>query len=261
MAQPLFTILTLFPEALEPYLKVGILGGAIEREALTVHLVDFRDWARDRHRTVDDRPFGGGPGMVIKPEPVHECVQWVEDRHGRHRRLVLDPAGRPFRQAQAEELSREERVLLLCGRYEGFDHRLYQELELEPVSVGDFVLSGGELPALCIVEAAARLLPGVLGDARSAEQDSFQDGGSLDHPHYTRPRIWRGREVPAVLLGGDHARIEAWRGEEAERRTRDRTQLWRQDLPLSGGGTRHEEPTRSDPAHDRPPEPGQAEGP
>lgn len=231
MARPLFTILTLFPEALEPYLKVGILGGAIEREALTVQIVDFRDWSRDRHRTVDDRPFGGGPGMVIKPEPVYDCVQWVEDRHGPHRRLVMDPAGRPFRQPQAAELSGEQRVMLLCGRYEGFDQRLYEELDLEPVSVGDFVLCGGELPALCIVEAAARLLPGVLGDERSAEQDSFQGAGGLDHPHFTRPRTWRGRDVPEVLFTGDHARIDSWREGEAERRT----QLWRPDLETRDG--------------------------
>ena len=226
MARPLFTILTLFPDALEPYLAVGILGGAIERGLVDVRLVDFRDWARDRHRTVDDRPFGGGPGMVIRPEPVAECVAWVEERAGRHRRIVLDPAGRTFRQETAQELADEERVLLLCGRYEGFDDRLYAELELEPLSIGDFVLSGGELPALCVLEATARLLPGALGDERSAVEDSFRGGRSLDHPHWTRPRVWRGRAVPEVLTVGDHARIVAWRREEAARKTR----LQRPDL-------------------------------
>lgn len=219
MARPLFTILSLFPEALEAYLAVGILGSAIERGLLTVRLVDFRDWARDRHRTVDDRPFGGGPGMVLKPEPVYECVRWVEARDGVHQRYVLDPAGQPFRQATARALSCAERVLLLCGRYEGFDQRLYDELELAPISVGDFVLAGGELPALCVLEAAARLIPGALGDERSAEQDSFEGDGGLDHPHFTRPRTWRGRDVPEVLFSGDHARIDAWRRKEAERRT------------------------------------------
>jgi len=226
MARPLFTILTLFPEALEPYLSVGILGGAIERGLVAVQLVDFRDWARDRHRTVDDRPFGGGPGMVIKPEPVYECVQWIEARDGLHQRYVLDPAGLPFRQSLARQLAECERVLLLCGRYEGFDQRLYEELELTPLSIGDFVLSGGELPALCALEAAVRLLPGALGDERSSLEDSFQGAGGLDHPHWTRPRTWRGRAVPEVLFSGDHARIAAFRREEARRRT----QLWRPDI-------------------------------
>lgn len=228
MARPLFTILTLFPEALTPYLEVGILGIARERGLVGVQLYDLRDWSRDRHRTVDDRPFGGGPGMVLKPEPVFDAVEWIEARHGKHRRLVLDPAGAPFRQADAEALSTTESTLLICGRYEGLDQRLYDELELEPVSVGEFVLCGGELPALSIVEAAARLVPGVLGDERSAGQDSFQEEGKLDHPHYTRPRSWRGREVPEVLFSGDHARIDGWRRERAEERSQARQQ---QDQP------------------------------
>lgn len=219
---PLFTILTLFPDALEPYLQVGVLGNAIERGIAEVRLVDFRDWSRDRHRTVDDRPFGGGPGMVLKPEPVVECVEWLEERFGAHRRLALCPAGRPFVQSDAAALAREERTLLLCGRYEGFDERIFDELALEPISIGDFVLAGGELPALCVVEATVRLLPGTLGDERSAALDSFQAHGGLDHPHYTRPRSFRGREVPEVLFSGDHQRIEAWRRERASERTRSR---------------------------------------
>ncbi len=230
MARPLFTILTLFSEALEPYLQVGILGIARAKGLVEVQLIDYRDWARDRHRTVDDRPFGGGPGMVLKPEPIADCVEWVEEKHGPHRRIVLDPAGRPFRQALAAELAETERILLIAGRYEGLDERLYAELQLDAVSIGDFVLSGGELPALCVVEAAARLIPGALGDERSAEQDSFQEDGLLDHPHYTRPRTWRGREVPEVLFSGDHARIAAWRRRQAEARTR----LRRPDLQAAG---------------------------
>lgn len=222
MARPLFTILTLFPEALQPYLEVGILGIARNKGLVEVRLVDFRDWARDRHRTVDDRPFGGGPGMVLKPEPLCDAVEWIEERYGPHRRLVLDPAGRTFSQPDADALSLAERTMLICGRYEGLDERLYEELNLEPISVGDFVLCGGELPALCIIEAATRLLPGALGDERSAEQDSFRGDGSLDHPHYTRPRSWRGRDVPEVLFSGDHSRIDAWRRERAMDRTRDR---------------------------------------
>lgn len=231
---PLFAILTLFPEAIEAYLDASILGIARAKGAAEVRLVDFRDFARDRHRTVDDRPYGGGPGMVLRPEPVVECVEWLESEHGAFRKLMLCPAGRPFLQRDAHELAEEERVLLLCGRYEGFDERIAEVLDFERVSVGDFVLAGGELPALCVLEAAARLLPGVLGDERSAIQESFQarpgpsaptagDEGSgaiqLDHPHYTRPRVFRGRAVPEVLLSGDHASIEHWRRSQALRRT------------------------------------------
>ena len=223
----LFTILTLFPEALEPYVRESILGIAQSKGAIEVRLVDFRDFARDRHRSVDDRPFGGGPGMLLRPEPVVECIEWLEDRHGRFRKLALCPTGRRFDQRRAEELAREERVLLLCGRYEGFDERIFEELELERLSIGDFVLAGGELPALCVVEAAARLMPGVLGCGESAERESFAPGppgapgALLDTPHYTRPRVFRGRAVPDVLLSGDHAAIEAWRREAARKRTQE----------------------------------------
>ncbi len=243
---PLFTILTLFPEALAPYLASGILGQARDRAGLDVRLVDFRDWTRDRHRTVDDRPFGGGPGMVLKPEPIIEAVEWIEQNWGRHRKFALCPTGRPFRQPVAAELAQHawsgESILLLCGRYEGFDERIFEVCDFESLSIGDFVLAGGELPALCVLEACARLLPGVLGDERSALQDSFQrsepasaeaidseegkedlppqrDLGPLDHPHYTRPRVFRGREVPKVLLSGDHASIDAWRAQQALKRT------------------------------------------
>jgi tRNA (guanine37-N1)-methyltransferase len=225
---PLFAILTLFPDALAPYLSESILGSARERGLVEVLLVDFRDFARDRHRTVDDRPFGGGPGMVLKPEPIADCVEWLEARYGAFRRFALCPGGRPFRQELAVELARDmstperARTLLLAGRYEGFDERLREELAFEDLSLGDFVLSGGELAALAVVEAVTRLLPGALGDDRSALQDSFSDPSLLDCPHFTRPRVWRGREVPPVLLSGDHQRIEAWRKEQARGRTRAR---------------------------------------
>jgi len=228
MASPLFTILTLFPEAVEPYLRVGVLGNALARGIAEVRLVDFRDWARDRHRTVDDRPFGGGPGMVLKPEPLAECIEWVEERFGPHRRIAMDPAGPTLGQAavgeMADELLGGRPLMLICGRYEGFDQRLFDELDLEPLSIGDFVLSGGELPALCVVEAVTRLFPGALGDERSTVEDSFQSGAGLDHQHWTRPRVWRGREVPEVLLSGDHARIALWRRQQADERTRLRRQ-------------------------------------
>lgn len=216
---PLFAILTLFPDAVEAYTRASILRLAQDKGLVRILLVDFREFTRDRHRTVDDRPFGGGPGMVLKPEPIVECVEWLEARHGPFKKLVLCPAGTPFKQSTAESLVREQRVLLLCGRYEGFDARILCELDFDEVSVGDFVLAGGELPALSIVEAVTRLVPGVLGDERSAEEDSFRDDGGLDHPHYTRPRVFRGRAVPDVLLSGDHERIALWRAEEARART------------------------------------------
>lgn len=234
----LFAILTLFPEALDAYLGAGMLRVAQEKGLVRIRCVDFRDFARDRHRTVDDRPFGGGPGMVLKPEPIVECVEWLESRHGRFRKLLLCPTGERFCQARAVELANEERVLLVCGRYEGFDERIRTHLELEEISLGDFVLSGGELPALAIAEAVVRLVPGVLGDERSAAEDSFGADGGLDHPHYTRPRVWRGEAVPEVLLGGDHAAIRRWREEQAQVRTRARRpELARPALPgVPGGG-------------------------
>lgn len=218
----LFAILTLFPEALEAYARSSILGLAQEKGKVRIQLYDFRDFTRDRHRTVDDRPFGGGPGMVLKPDPIAECVEWLEREQGAFTKIALCPAGIPFRQAHAEALTTHERILLLCGRYEGFDARVLARLGFLEYSVGDFVLAGGELPALAITEAVARLLPGVLGDERSASQDSFGATGQLDHPHYTRPRVWRGEPVPDVLLSGDHAAIARFRAAEAERRTRAR---------------------------------------
>ena len=218
----LCTILTLFPESLEPYARSSILGIAQRKGLAQIEFVDFRDFTRDRHRTVDDRPFGGGPGMVLKPEPIVECVEWLERRSGPYRKLLLSPSGQPFRQAAAEELAATERVLLLCGRYEGFDERIRHELEWEEFSMGDFVLAGGELPALAVVEAACRLLPGVLGHELSAVQESFQGDGGLDHPHYTRPRVFRGHAVPEALVSGDHGAIARWRAERAHERTLDR---------------------------------------
>lgn len=242
MVSPLFTILTLFPEALRPYLKVGVLGSALDRGLARVELVDFRDWTRDRHRTVDDRPFGGGPGMVLAPEPIAECIEWVEAKHGPHRRWVLDPSGPTFNQARAVQFSSTQRSLLLCGRYEGIDQRLIDNFDLQPISMGDYVLSGGELPALAIVDAAVRLLPGALGDERSASMDSFQAASSgvgsqagerprLDHPHWTRPASWRGHEVPAVLRAGDHAAIEAFRTDQAQERSQRKLDL--ENTPLN----------------------------
>jgi tRNA (guanine37-N1)-methyltransferase len=239
---PLFAILTLFPEALEPYLSSSIVGIAQEKGLARIELIDFRDFARDRHRTVDDRPFGGGPGMLLKPEPIVECVEWLEERHGSFRKIMLCPGGRSFHQRDAKRLAEEERILLLCGRYEGFDERISMLLDLEPISVGDYVLSGGELPAMAIVEASIRLLPGVLGDERSAIEESFQEEGGLDHPHYTRPRVFRGLEVPEVLLSGNHASIEKWREKQAQLRTRTRRPDLTGDPDARPAGSRTNKP-------------------
>jgi tRNA (guanine37-N1)-methyltransferase len=214
-------ILTLFPEALEPYLRASILGVAQAKGKVRLETIDFRDFTRDRHRTVDDRPYGGGPGMVLKPEPVHDCIEWLEAQHGAFKKILLTPDGSPFRQATARAWVAEERLLFLCGRYEGFDERLRTAFAWDEVSLGDFVLSGGELPALCVTEAIVRLIPGVLGHEESAARESFERA-ELDHPHYTRPPVWRGRGVPDVLKSGDHAAIERWRSDEARQRTRAR---------------------------------------
>jgi tRNA (guanine37-N1)-methyltransferase len=214
-------LLTLFPEALGPYLDASILGLAQSKGKVSIQTIDFRDFTRDRHRTVDDRPYGGGPGMVLKPEPISDCVEWLEREYGAFRKILLTPDGVPFRQARAHELVQEERLLILCGRYEGFDERLRAAYDWLELSLGDFVLSGGELPALCITEAVVRLVPGVLGHEESAARESFEEG-RLDHPHYTRPSVWRGRSVPDVLKSGDHAAIERWREREARRRTLER---------------------------------------
>jgi tRNA (guanine37-N1)-methyltransferase len=185
-----------------------------------IRVHDLRAWTHDRHRQVDDEPYGGGAGMVLKPEPAFEAVDAL--RRGPHTRvIVLSPQGLPFSQAMAEALAREEHLILLCGRYEGFDDRIPQGLDALELSIGDYVLTGGELPALVVLDAVARLVPGVLGDAASAEADSFATG-LLEYPQYTRPPAYRGMAVPPVLLSGDHKAIARWRRKEAIRRTRER---------------------------------------
>lgn len=211
-------VLTLFPDAIEGYLGKGVFRIAREKGSLDVRLLNFRDFTKDRHRSVDDRPFGGGPGMLLRPEPVFEAVEWVESREGRFRKILLTPEGRPLRQAQAESFAKEDRLLLLCGRYEGFDQRILEGFPWETLSIGDFVLSGGELAALVVLEATVRLLPGVLGDAESPVSESFTNR-MLDYPQYTRPREYRGQSVPEVLVSGDHAAVKRWREEQARKRT------------------------------------------
>lgn len=226
-------LLTLFPDAVEGYLEASILGRARKAGLLRVHVLDFRRFADGKHKHVDDRPYGGGPGMVLKPEPIFSAVEWTEETYGPCRRILLTPDGAPFRQRQAEEFAREERLLLLCGRYEGFDERVRTGMEWTEISLGDFVLCGGELPALAVVEAAARLVPGALGHEESAVHESFSDPRLLDHPHYTRPPEYRGMEVPEILRSGDHQAVARWRRQQAEERTRDR----RPDLPAPEPGT------------------------
>jgi tRNA (guanine37-N1)-methyltransferase len=203
-------------------LREGILGRAVASGLIDLQVHDLRDFTTDRHKVVDDTPFGGGPGMVLKAEPLFRAVEHLRESRGTPDAVLLpSPQGRRFTQAMAEEYSRRQHLVLLCGRYEGVDERVSTALVTEEVSIGDFVLSGGELPALVIVDAVARLVPGVVGDAESVVRDSFTRG-LLDHPHYTRPASLRGLDVPAVLLSGHHGEIERWRRQQALRRTYER---------------------------------------
>ncbi|MDY7109566.1 MAG: tRNA (guanosine(37)-N1)-methyltransferase TrmD [Planctomycetota bacterium] len=259
-----FDILTLFPEMFPAVLGASILGRAAENGLAAYHVHNIRDWADNRHRKVDDRPFGGGPGMVMMCQPLHDCVHAVEQMDERPaRRILLTPQGEPLQQQRVEQLADEERLLLIAGHYEGVDERVIEALEPMQISVGDYVLSGGELPAMMLLDAIVRLIPGALGHEDSAGEDSFAlrtvngacgdqiasaagagPGGRrlLDCPHYTRPRVWEGRAVPDVLLSGDHQAVAEWRMQMMIERTRKR----RPDLfenqptspsPISGAAT------------------------
>ncbi|MGD9722206.1 MAG: tRNA (guanosine(37)-N1)-methyltransferase TrmD [Pirellulales bacterium] len=217
-----FDVLTLFPGMFPSYLSQSLLKLAIERGLIEVELHDIRQWARDKHHCVDDRPFGGGPGMVLKVEPVVECVEAVRGMAATPGHLVmLTPHGRRLEQRVVEELATKERLLLLCGRYEGFDDRVRQILQPDEISIGDYVLGGGEVAAMVVIDAVARLIPGVLGDEESNKQDSFSGADRwLEFAQFTRPREYRGLCVPEVLISGNHAQIAQWRAAESERRTR-----------------------------------------
>ena len=207
-----FDVLTLFPNLFEGFIGESILKRAIERNLVRVHRWDIRDWAEGKHKQVDDRPFGGGPGMVLMAPPVVSAVESLRAKFEPPGRLIaLSPQGRRLDQAFVTELAAERRIVLLCGRYEGFDERILEELKPEAVSIGDYVLSGGEVAAMVVIDAVMRLIPGVLGDSESALDESFGSDGGLEYPHYTRPRVFRGREVPEILLSGDHAAIARWR--------------------------------------------------
>jgi len=210
-------VLTIFPEIFESPLRASLLGKAIAAGLVDVRIHDIRAYATDRHRKVDDEPYGGGPGMVMKPEPIFAAVEALGP--GPKRIVLLSPAGRRLDQALVRDLAREPWLVLICGRYEGVDERVVEGLGAEEVSIGDYVLSGGELPALVVIEAVARLVPGVVGKEESLLRESFEEG-LLDHPHYTRPAEFRGMRVPEVLLSGDHAAIERWRREAALEKTR-----------------------------------------
>jgi tRNA (guanine37-N1)-methyltransferase len=214
-----FDIVTIFPRMFDAPLAEGVVARAIERGVLAVGVHDLRDFTADRHRVVDDVPFGGGPGMVLKPEPLFEAVDAIRTAHGAPGAIVLtSPQGRRFTQAEARRLQGIAHVVVLCGRYEGVDDRVRAHLATDEISIGDYVLSGGELPALVIVDAVARLVPGVVGDAESIVTESFARG-LLDFPQFTRPATYRGWTVPDVLVSGHHGRIADWRRREALRRT------------------------------------------
>lgn len=213
-----FDILTLFPGPLREYLQSSLLGKAEEKGLVRFQLHQLRDWARDKNRTVDDATYGGGEGMVFRPEPVAHAIEDIKRNYHHGRVIYLSPQGRIFTQAVAEELVRYDEILLLCGRYEGVDERILAGWVDEEISLGNFVLCGGELPALVVVETVTRLIPGVVGKPGSLEEESFSQG-LLEYPHYTRPREFAGREVPEVLLKGNHEQIKKWRRREALRRT------------------------------------------
>jgi tRNA (guanine37-N1)-methyltransferase len=222
-----FDILTLFPEMFESYLGQGHVKLAIERGLVDIQRHNFRDFAPGTRRQVDDRPFGGGPGMLMMCQPVFDCVETVQAQgKSPGRLLMMTPQGRKLDQKLVEELAQEPRLLLLCGRYEGFDDRIRQGLQPTEISVGDFVCNGGEVPAMLIIDTVIRLIPGVLGDETSCRYDSFSKSGLLEHPQFTRPREFRGMTVPDVLIGGDHRKIEEWQQEQSLQRTTER----RQDL-------------------------------
>jgi tRNA (guanine37-N1)-methyltransferase len=217
-----FDILTLFPDLFGAFLKAGVLGRAVERGVVEVSITNIRDFARGSHRVADDRPYGGGNGMVMKPGPIYRALQSIDKQEeGCRRVILLTPQGVPFRQATARELARLNQLVLICGRYEGIDERIRSRYIDAELSIGDFILSGGELGAMVVIDAVSRVIPGVLGGERSSLEDSFEEG-LLEYPQYTRPRVFEGEEVPAVLLSGDHEKIRLWRRTQALKRTLER---------------------------------------
>lgn len=209
-----FNILTIFPEAIAPYCEASIIGRAREKKVLDINIVNIRDFAADKHRKTDDEPFGGGPGMVMLAQPIYDCIASLK-LPPEARVILTSPQGKPWTQALAKEFAAEENITIICGHYEGVDERV-MPLVTDEISIGDYVLTGGELPALAMLDSIARMLPGVVGKAESVINETFFDGVSFDHPHYTRPADFRGMKVPEVLLNGNHKEIAAWRKQMAE---------------------------------------------
>jgi tRNA (guanine37-N1)-methyltransferase len=232
------SVLSIFPEVFPGPLGASLAGNALAAGVWSLEVVDIRDFATDRHRSVDDTPAGGGPGMVMKPDVLARAIDATAA--GKRPLLLLSARGTPLTQARVEALGRGSGVILVCGRFEGVDERVIAARDLEEVSIGDYVLSGGEIAAMALIDACVRLLPGVMGAANSAAEESFA-GGLLEYPQYTRPQVWEGRPIPEVLLSGDHAKIAAWRRAEAERLTSDRRpDLWRAFLRRFPRGSRAE---------------------
>ncbi len=216
-----FDILTLFPNLFSPFLQEGILGRAVKKGLVDIRLTNIRSFARGPHKVTDDRPYGGGNGMVMKPGPIYRALQSIDRANERSLVFLLTPQGKTFQQAMARELSRLNQLVLICGRYEGVDERIRSDYIDMELSTGDYILSGGEMAAMVVIDAVSRLVPGVLGGERSSIEDSFEDG-LLEYPHYTRPRIFKGKAVPPVLLSGDHEKIRLWRRTQSLKRTLER---------------------------------------
>jgi len=235
-----FDVLTLFPDLFQGYFTQSILKLAIQRGLVGIHLWNIRDWAPGKHKCVDDRPFGGGPGMVIMPEPVYDCVESVQKEAPEPGLLVMmTPGGERLTQDMVRDLATHKRLVLLCGRYEGFDDRIRVGLRPREISIGDFICNGGEVPAMVVIDTVVRYVPGVLGDETSVEEESHSVPGQLEYPQYTRPRVFRGMEVPEILLSGNHEAIAAWRREQSAARSRARPVALQENNPeQTGNGER-----------------------
>jgi tRNA (guanine37-N1)-methyltransferase len=241
-----FDVLSLFPEMFSGYLTQSLLKLALHNGLVEIHLWNIRDWATGKHRSVDDRPFGGGPGMVLMPEPVFAAVEAVQEKAPEPGVLVmLTPSGERLTQPLVKELAEHKRLLLLCGRYEGFDERIRVGLQPREISIGDFVCNGGEVPAMVVIDTVIRYVPGVLGDPDSLVEESHNDPGRLEYPQYTRPRVFRGMEVPGVLISGNHQEVARWRQEQSLSRSRRpiRHDTAAGELANKKEGECHEEPT------------------
>ncbi len=217
-----FHVLTLFPEMIEQGLGTSITGRAMQKGLVSLNAVNIRDYAANKHRKVDDYTYGGGAGMLMQAQPVYDACMAVQSGLGKPARVVyMTPQGSIFTQSKARELAQEEDLIILCGHYEGIDERVLEEIVTDEISIGDYVLTGGELPAMVVIDTVSRLIPGVLGNGVSADTDSFMNG-LLEYPQYSRPEVWMGKAVPAVLLSGDHAKVDRWRKEQSLQRTKER---------------------------------------